>query len=107
MKEKKDDEQLSNPFNRSTSMYTEASAEPGEKSKSSLWSKCLRVILLTAATGALCCLMIFLLTAADTINVNDKRQIRRSTSIEEHSLPPWKPGLLDIHHLHVGPSEVS
>ena len=111
-------EQQSDPSNRlpvgrrarATSVLTETNLEPGKESKRMFCSNSLLVVLLKAASVfAFCCLMLLLLTnIAEDANVHDGRLGRRATlTMQRSSLPPWKPGMLDIHHLHVGPSEVS
>jgi hypothetical protein len=44
-----------------------------------------------------------LLRVSDAHDQNIRRQ---SVLTTDKRLPPWKPGMLDIHHLRVGPSEV-
>ena len=109
------DEQQSDPSNRllvgrarATSVPTETNLETGKESKRSFCSNSLLVLLLKGASVAFCCLMLLLLTnVAEDANVHDERLRRRATlTTQRSSLPPWKPGMLDIHHLHVGPSEV-
>lgn len=87
------------------SMHAKPYLEPGATGGFLFWRR-LSLVLLSAVFGACFCAVYFLTTVGH-VNPHDRQPNRRSTMTNERTLPPWKPGMLDIHHLHVGPSEVS
>lgn len=86
-------------------MHAEPYLEPGATGGFIFWRR-LSLVLLSAVFGACFCAVYFLTTVGH-VNPHDQQPNRRSTMTNERTLPPWKPGMLDIHHLHVGPSESS